>query len=191
MCIPYPTYNFYCSLLWPDIKICVPVISYFSVRQLEFFTLSFCSWRRWPVAIAATPSLQWTMQHLQTKFHKEKVTLVIQTHFIAYFQVYLIIYFLCKKYWNFQQIKNDISDNPFLLDPVMQRLVIATQLGRTSVKQNSCLWNLKNDIIILPILIHFAPRINKKSKIQSHSPSILRVEANTSDFFVCAVYREK
>ncbi len=34
-------------------------------------------------------------------------------------------------------MKDDISDNPFLLDPVMQRLVIATQLGRTSVEQNS------------------------------------------------------
>ncbi len=48
-------------------------------------------------------------------------------------------------------MKDDISDNPFLLDPVMQRLVIATQLGRTSVEQNSYEKDKfsKNDIIYI------------------------------------------
>ncbi len=64
-------------------------------------------------------------------------------------------------------MKDDISDNPFLLDPVMQRLVIATQLGRTSVEQNSYEKDKfsKTDIIYMPSFVLFAKPIIKKSNI--------------------------
>ena len=116
------------------------------------------------MAIAATPSLQWTMQLSQTKFHMEKVTLITNT-FHSLFSGITKFLFSLLKILKLSPMKDDISDNPFLLDPVMQRLVIATQLGRTSVEKYSYEKDQfsQNDIIILPILILFAPLINKKS----------------------------